>query len=326
MPTVSVIIPTYNRGYVIESAIESVLAQTHRDFEIIVVDDGSTDDTKQRLSRYAGKIRCLEGPHRGAAAARNAGIRQARGEFVAFLDSDDIWLPEKLAKVVDVFQHELAVGMVTSYLTLIDEQDRRVLGLKPAKRPGTTYEGMLLEGSAQSSAVVIRRSSLDAVGLFDEEAEGMEDLELFLRVARRFRVVHLDEELGRYRRHVLKFPEGLHRVYRGFVRTYEKVLGELRPDELDHHAVQTVRRYLARSHYVLGVLEARMGRRRSARRHIAAAIRLWPMVGWIVEEQAVSSSRKLLNLLKPYGAMVTLTVLPWTRSWRQPQTSSESAA
>src|SRR5438874_1624069 len=97
-PLVSVVIPTYNSAHYIGEAVQSVLAQTYTNFEVIVVDDGSTDDTRERLESVAGRIRYLYQPNGGVSKARNRGIQEARGELIAFLDGDDEWLPEKLAK------------------------------------------------------------------------------------------------------------------------------------------------------------------------------------------------------------------------------------
>ena len=102
-PRVSVIIPTYNRGWTLQAAMDSVLAQTYLDFELIVVDDGSSDDTAEILAAYGPEVKRIRQANAGVSAARNTGIRAARGELVAFLDSDDRWLPDKLKVQVDFF-------------------------------------------------------------------------------------------------------------------------------------------------------------------------------------------------------------------------------
>ena len=105
-PCISVIIPTYNRAHFVREAIDSVLGQTYQDFEIIVVDDGSTDDTKTVLALYGNRIRYLHQKHRGRSEARNTALKSAAGKFVAFLDSDDIWLPRKLEKQLPLFDSD----------------------------------------------------------------------------------------------------------------------------------------------------------------------------------------------------------------------------
>lgn len=119
---VSVIIPTYNRAYIIGPTIDSVLAQTYRNFEIIVVDDGSKDDTRAVLEKYGDQVRYLYQPNAGLAAARNTGLAAARGEFIAFQDSDDLWLPWKLEVQVSVMRHIPALCLVWTDMTAVDPQ------------------------------------------------------------------------------------------------------------------------------------------------------------------------------------------------------------
>ena len=120
-PAVSVIIPTYNRGYCISESIDSVLAQTFTDYEILVVDDGSTDDTRERLRAYEDRVRYLWQPHGNAASARNEGLRHARGRYVAWLDSDDTWLPFKLDLQLRVLEQFPDAQIVASDFSAMDE-------------------------------------------------------------------------------------------------------------------------------------------------------------------------------------------------------------
>src|SRR5437867_1708261 len=122
MPKVSIVIPTYNYGRYVVEAVESVLNQSFQDREVIVVDDGSTDDTRERLERFRGRIRYIYQRNKGLPAARNTGIRAARGAYVAFLDSDDLWLPEKLALQVPILDTRQQVGMVYTDAHLFDDQ------------------------------------------------------------------------------------------------------------------------------------------------------------------------------------------------------------
>ena len=104
MPFISIIIPTYNRSYCLEESLDSVFSQTFTDYELIVVDDGSTDETQQVLAKYASRLSTFSIPHAGPSAARNAGLRAARGDFIAVLDSDDLWVPGKLMQQADFFR------------------------------------------------------------------------------------------------------------------------------------------------------------------------------------------------------------------------------
>src|SRR5262245_11344519 len=138
-PLVSTIIPSYNRAGFVIAAVESALAQTYEKQEIIVIDDGSTDQTKQRLERYAKKIRYVYQENQVVAAARNTGVRVSRGEWFAFLDADDLWSPDKLERQLECINQKSEVGLVhTNVFFFGAETDHRVGG---SKHNMTAYEG-----------------------------------------------------------------------------------------------------------------------------------------------------------------------------------------
>jgi glycosyltransferase involved in cell wall biosynthesis len=188
IPIVSVIIPTYNRAWCLAEAVDSVLAQEFRGFELIVVDDGSIDETPKLLQGYGDSIRVLRQENRGVSAGRNAGIAAARGELIAFLDSDDIWLKGKLARQVEFFnQHPEILICQTEELWV--KNGRRVNpGRRHRKRGGMIFEPSLELCLVSPSAVMARRELFDRVGLFDERLPACEDYDLWLRVSRRFPV------------------------------------------------------------------------------------------------------------------------------------------
>lgn len=187
MPTVSVIIPTYNRARVLKEAIDSVLAQDFHDFEIVVVDDGSTDNTPEILESYQ-QIRVVRQSHRGVSAARNAGIARASGRLIAFLDSDDVWLARKLSAQVGFFNtHTNALICQTEEIWI-----KNGIRVNPKKRH-KKYSGMIFERCldlciVSPSAVMIRRCLFDQTGGFDERLPVCEDYDLWLRVTCRFPV------------------------------------------------------------------------------------------------------------------------------------------
>ncbi len=309
MPLISVVIPTYNRGYCLNEAIDSVLCQTFTDYEVIVVDDGSTDDTTERLQAYGDQIKVIQGRHEGVSEARNTGIRAASGEYIAFLDSDDSWFPHKLERVMQVFAGEPSVGMVTSNLQLVRPDTGEILGIKPQSRPGKTYQEMLLKGSAQASSGVVRRSCLELVGLFDATVDGMEDFELFLRIAKRFPFRHLEEPLGNYYLHVLNTEGSLQRVYGSFITLFERVLSTAGKDGLDRKTVEGLKNRLARYRYLLGFLEARQGKQKESLRYIREALVLRPWVGWSLEKQA-HVWRRLVLVFKPFLVLAGVMIVP----------------
>lgn len=203
-PLVSVILPTYQRGGLIGRAIASVLAQTRTDFELLVVDDGSTDDTAAQVARVRDRrLRYLRlGANRGAGAARNAGIREAVAPFLAFQDSDDEWLPAKLERHLRIFgARGPRIDVVYSDMERIRRDGRAEYHRSPAVRPGRllnpeTRFYQVCGLGIQST--VIRREALAAVGGFNEDFPALEDLELFIRLSRRHAFRHLEEPLVRY--------------------------------------------------------------------------------------------------------------------------------
>lgn len=193
MTSVSVIIPTYNRAIKVARAISSVLYQTFRDYELTVVDDGSDDGTSAVLSQFRRHITCLAHPeNRGVSAARNTGIRASEGSLIAFLDSDDYWLPEKLAAQVTFFQKN-PDALICQTQELWIRRGRRVNpGERHLKPSGDIFEPSLKLCLVSPSAVMVRRELLDEVGLFDETLPACEDYDLWLRLSCKY-PIHLIE-------------------------------------------------------------------------------------------------------------------------------------
>jgi glycosyltransferase involved in cell wall biosynthesis len=194
-PLVSVIIPTYNRGWIIQEAVESVLAQDYKYFELIVVDDGSTDHTVDLLRSYGKAIRLIQQENQGVSAARNTGIAEASGAFIAFLDSDDLWLPDKLSCQIDFFNsHPEAMLCQTEEIWMRNRV--RVNPKKRHKKPsGRIFEASLSLCLVSPSAVMIKRSLFEDVGLFDETLPACEDYDFWLRVSCRHPIYLIDTPL-----------------------------------------------------------------------------------------------------------------------------------
>jgi glycosyltransferase involved in cell wall biosynthesis len=192
---VSVIIPTYNRGWIIKEAIDSVLAQDYRDFELIVVDDGSTDNTDGILNSYRGDIMVFRQENQGVSAARNRGLAEASGRFIAFLDSDDLWLPQKLFRQVEFFNKNPDAQICQTEETWI-RKGVRVNPKKRHKKPwGMIFEPSLALCLISPSAVMIRRSLFEKVGGFDETLPACEDYDLWLRTSCRYPVYLIETPL-----------------------------------------------------------------------------------------------------------------------------------
>lgn len=191
----SVIIPTFNRAAFLREAIDSVLAQTEKDFELIVVDDGSTDGTRELVAEYGDRIRYFFQPNAGASAARNFGIRYAAGNLMAFLDSDDLWLPKKLARQVQWMAAHSNIMLCYTDEIWIRRGVRVNQKMIHAKAGGWIYPLCLPRCIISPSSVLMRRELFDAIGLFDERLPVCEDYDLWLRVASRFEVGFMAEPL-----------------------------------------------------------------------------------------------------------------------------------
>ena len=196
MTEVSVIIPTYNRAKKVCHAVSSVLDQTFTDFEIIVIDDASTDDTNERLRQYSNRIKVIShSENKGVSAARNSGINNAKGKYIALLDSDDYWLPEKLRIQIDFF-NDNPDALICQARELWIRKGKRVNPAKKHLKPsGNIFIPSLKLCLVSPSAVMFRKSILDEVGMFDEEFPVCEDYDLWLRIAYKYPVYLIEQDL-----------------------------------------------------------------------------------------------------------------------------------
>lgn len=196
MPAVSVIIPTFNRSEKVVRAARSVLNQSFKDFELVVVDDGSTDDTEQRLREFESSIKYLrQSANRGVSAARNRGIEGSVAPWIAFLDSDDYWFEEKLSAQMEfVEQHPATVACQTEEIWI--RRGRRVNPKRRHQKPsGDIFKASLELCLVSPSSVMIKRSVLDEIGPFDETLLAAEDYDLWLRISCRYPVHLIKKEL-----------------------------------------------------------------------------------------------------------------------------------
>ena len=180
---VSVIIPTFNRAWALKTAVDSVLAQTHDEIEIIVIDDGSTDNTPDLLAGYGNQIQVFVQKNRGVSAARNLGIKRSHGDFIALLDSDDAWTPDKISRQIDFFdQNPDALVCQTEEIWI--RNGRRVNPkVKHQKPSGMIFEPSLHLCLVSPSAVMIRKKLFELKGGFNEDFPVCEDYDFWLRIA-----------------------------------------------------------------------------------------------------------------------------------------------
>jgi glycosyltransferase involved in cell wall biosynthesis len=205
-PLVSVLMPAYNARRYLAEAIESVLGQTWRDFELLVIDDGSTDDTAAIAKRYEARdprIRVMTRSNGGIGAALNAGLEAARGELIARMDSDDVCLPERFARQVEFLRQMPDCVLVGSRVMLIDSEGASLFEMEDVPTGHEEIEALLLQArwSIVHPAVMMRREVVRQIGGYDNDVVPVEDHDLFLRLAEVGRLANLPEVLLRYRKH-----------------------------------------------------------------------------------------------------------------------------
>lgn len=207
MKSVSVIIATYNSAAYLKEAVDSVLNQTYQDLEVVIVDDGSTDKTRSLVeglqSQHPRRIQYIYQENQGPAPARNAGMRSAQGQYIAFLDADDIWLPDKLTRQMECFARDQAVGFVYCDNIFVDENNTVI---ENYVRKVRLVEGDILWDLFQdffiiTSGVVFKKECIERIGFFDEKLLVGEDYEYFLRLAAQYKAGVVKERLFRRRVH-----------------------------------------------------------------------------------------------------------------------------
>jgi glycosyltransferase involved in cell wall biosynthesis len=197
---ISVVIPTFNRSALLVTTLQSVLQQTHPALEIIVVDDGSTDDTQQVLEPFSSHITVLRQPNRGLAGARNTGFQAATGEYILFLDSDDLLLPNALEHFADFLNRHSEYGLVYSAWQQIDQEGKILGEIRPGRDGNLLIPLLKREFFIFCSMTVFRRACLEQVGTFDEELRWSEDADMWLRLgAAGYAFGYIDEPLVQYR-------------------------------------------------------------------------------------------------------------------------------
>jgi glycosyltransferase involved in cell wall biosynthesis len=279
-PLVSVVIPSYNCGRFLPETLESVFAQTYPNVEIIVVDDGSTDGSGEMLDRFTDRIRIFRQANQGVSAARNRGIRESHGEFVAFLDADDLWNPEKLAKQLRLFENP-AVGLVHCAVEYVDEQNR-TLGTNFTGRRGRVLRPIaLLQGTvvlAGGSTAVVRREAFDKVGSFDGDMSTAADWDMWRRVACAYEIDMIREPLMRYRLRA----GSMHRDVDVFAHDLLHGFASLFADPAAAEVHHLRRRAYGAMYLMLSGSYLHAGRWAECLSYAARALRTWPLTAMYV--------------------------------------------
>jgi glycosyltransferase involved in cell wall biosynthesis len=295
--SVTAAITTYNRARFLPGALESVFAQSRAPDEVLVVDDGSTDETPEVLARFAGRIRVVRQENGGRSAARNAAIREARGEFLSFLDSDDRWTPTKLERQVPVLEADERAALVHGHVDVIGPGDEPLPEetaqhhelFSAAHRNGVTYAGYAFDCRCFSSALTLRVDAVRSVGLYDP-ALLLDDYDVYLRLALAWRIVFLEGP-----------AMALYRHHPGQMTTYELTMGQIQTAE-KHLALLAERhdvpdRELARRNFELMLARswAVLDDQRRSRRHLLRALRLDPALfrePWVARRLVASLVRR----------------------------------
>ncbi|WP_372716891.1 glycosyltransferase family 2 protein [Novipirellula sp.] len=227
-------IPAYNASEFLPQTLESVLAQTYKSMEVIVVDDGSTDDTRGCVSAYLSDSRvCYHWKENGGdGSARNEGIRIATAPYVAFVDADDLWYPDKLEKQMPLFDQKIKPGIVFSDRDLINEKGEPILGCQwPLFRGDRLYERLLIQNFVPTSAAVVAREVFGEVGLFDESIRYVCDRDFWLRASLKFPFDFVPKALEAHRKwgnqmtsNKLAFAEAALQLITRFIREHQDLI------------------------------------------------------------------------------------------------------
>lgn len=279
---VSVIIPTYNYGRFIERAIRSVLNQTYQDYEIIVVDDGSTDNTEDVVKRIGNdRIRYINHvTNKGGNAARNSGIRAATGEYIAFLDSDDEWLPEKLDKQIHLFANSAEmVGLIYTGLNVIDVTNNKPLYQELPESRGHIFN-LLLTGNyitGGGSSAMIKRECFESVGFFDETLPSGQEWEMILRISEKYEVDFIGEPLVNYYVHGANTDSNPEKVIRG----QELILSSHKNDYMNVPSIHALK------YYELGIRCFNYGFMKRGRTHFLSAFKYTPHDSYMIKMKSI---------------------------------------
>lgn len=227
MPIVSIIIPAYNQGEYLKQAIESSLAQTFCDFEVIVVDDGSTDSTPEVVKGFTdSRIHYLRQENKGLSGARNTGIRNSRGQYLTFLDSDDLFLPDKLALLIAAFQQHPEMGMIAGQALLIDEHGKLIDTTFNSTMQGDSAE-LILGNPFHVGSIMVLKSWQEKIGFFDENLRSYEDWDMWLRLVKAgCKIMTIDQPVSLYRFHTAQMTRNGSQMTRASFAVLDKTYSQ----------------------------------------------------------------------------------------------------
>lgn len=257
MEKVSVVIPVFNQEKYIKECVESVLSQTYRAVEVVVVDDGSTDRTAAILRSYEGKIRYIRQENKGAAAALNKGIKESRGEFIAWLSSDDVYLPTKLEEQLLFFKQNPNAALVYTDFYIIDGRGKIVKEAKSSYFPNKKelIFNLLKRNFINGSSVVIRKRCLEKVGFFDESMKLHADGNMWFRLLKHYRFGHVPKFLLKYRQHQSNASKDIKNMKKFRYEHYRKVFSLYKIEDIFNvNSGSDIEDFKRSSHLNLGMI------------------------------------------------------------------------
>jgi glycosyltransferase involved in cell wall biosynthesis len=278
MPAVSIVIPAYNHAKFLKGTIESALAQTWHDYEIVVVDDGSKDDTPAVAAQFGDAIRYIRQANQGMAACRNTALQNATGDIVSFLDDDDLWLPDYLSTVMARFQADADLAAVhTGYQLTSDEEGKDFPNQSIRTVPAAKLYDTLIEGGFfPPSSVSVRRAILDQVGFFSPNLQGYADWELWLRICREHKFIGVPQVLIKYRIHAGGLSSNVKHMTEDRLRAIDMHFGSPEGDPTTWPAAK--RRAYAFAYRTAAFEYSIQGKADEAWSYLAQAAAVWPTI------------------------------------------------
>jgi glycosyltransferase involved in cell wall biosynthesis len=254
-PLVSVIIPNYNYSQYVGEAVESVLSQTYANVEISVVDDGSKDNSLEILQTFRDKIKIVKQQNAGVSVARNNGVANSNGEFIAFLDADDVWLPEKIEKQIALFLNDKDLGLVHVAVQDIDAAGKNLETHFNGLSGDVSQELLLFKGAVilgGGSGIMISRKVFEEVGGFDLRLSTSADWDIFYQISSRYKVGFISEILLKYRIHGSNMHGNIPRMESEMLLGFEKAFAGEKNQSIKNTAYGNLYQVLAGSHFRAG--------------------------------------------------------------------------
>jgi len=272
---VSIILPTHNRDVLLPRAIKSVLNQTFKDFELIIVDDGSTDNTEETIKKFQGKDKRIvyikNKKNRGAAVSRNKGIKVAKGEYIAFQDSDDEWTLEKLEKQIKIFQRlPNTFGVIYSDALVVnkngEEEHLSTLPIQYKKifnKKTLDYQGL----NVFPPSVLMKKECFSKVGFFDERLPAMEDLDFFTRLSQHYKFYYLKEPLFIYHKEKEGISANNYYLFLARKILLKKYFGKIKKEK----------KFLSRQYYNVGFFACLSSEMKTGKKYLYKSIKVYPL-------------------------------------------------